>query len=436
MPRGGRYRVIRRIGVGATAEVFEATRHDGGAGVPVVLKKILPQRSGDPRFRALFTEEAKTIRRLAHPNVVALRDFGELDGSLFLELEPVPGRDLRSLLAAGRPPIDVAIAIGADVAGALAYVHGEGVAHRDVSPDNVLISNAGIVKLTDFGIAHRDGAGEGKPPYAAPEPTASGPERDVYALGVMVAEMLDGRLTIEIVERARSADARDRPAAGEIERALRDQIAPVAPDVAAFVARAAPSDPRGADALASHLLGGGDLRPSTAIVATPRRPSFEEPRTELVAPPAKERTAVSIPVLIGAVAITAITSSVATWAVTAEREAEPYHAPEFAFEDEPAPPDDEPPARDPPDVRATDGRKLRPASRSTSKYGTLTVDSVPWANVFVDGELLGPTPLTKAIRSGRRRIVLRSGSGEVLERTIVDVEAGRAHHVSVGAAER
>ncbi len=207
----GRYRVIRRLGVGGMAETFVAEREGPGGFVQrVCLKRILPAFANDAEFVRLFLQEARLAARLRHNNIVGVLDFGREESGYFLALELIEGADLRKLLRTlpeHRLPIPVAVLIAGDVALALEYAHalgGEGIVHRDISPSNILLSQAGEVKLGDFGIAKAmQGAGatatnslKGKIPYMAPEQmrmTDIDGRSDLFALGVVLYEMLAGR---------------------------------------------------------------------------------------------------------------------------------------------------------------------------------------------------------------------------------------------------
>lgn len=214
--RLGRYAVVRRLGAGGMAEVFLA-RSRGAEGVDkfLVVKRILPEYSENPHFRAMFIDEARIALRLNHPNVVQVYGF-ESDGStLLLIMEHVDGPDLALLAATARwqheriPP-PVAAYVVREVARGLHYAHDRAdeqgraleIVHRDVSPTNVLLSNDGAVKLGDFGIARvrsasqQAGVVQGKFSFMSPE-QARGEEvdrrADVYSLGVLLAELLIGQ---------------------------------------------------------------------------------------------------------------------------------------------------------------------------------------------------------------------------------------------------
>ncbi len=214
----GSYVLEERLAAGGMAEIFRA-RRVGVAGFArrVCIKRILPSLSDEREFVEMFIDEARTGAQLRHGNIVSIDDFGEVEGQYFLCMEYVSGVDLARLSSAisrdGRLlPFDVATYVASEVLKALDYAHRKlgvdghplDVVHRDVSPQNVLVSFSGEVKLTDFGIAraasrlHRT-VGEvvkGKLAYMAPEQARGRPldgRADLFALGVVFFEMLTGR---------------------------------------------------------------------------------------------------------------------------------------------------------------------------------------------------------------------------------------------------
>ncbi len=210
----GPFEIIRKLGVGGMAETFVALRRGpGGFEQRVCLKRVLPAFSGDPDFVRLFMQEAQIAAALRHSNVVGVIDFGVWEDAHFMALELVDGADLRTVLGAQQtrrlPPALVAM-IGAELAAGLGAAHGhvrrgqrETIVHRDVSPSNILISYAGEVKLTDFGIAKavdRAGAAvsrtvKGKIPYMSPEQACGDRldgRSDIFSLGVVLYEALCG----------------------------------------------------------------------------------------------------------------------------------------------------------------------------------------------------------------------------------------------------
>jgi serine/threonine protein kinase/tetratricopeptide (TPR) repeat protein len=211
------FEVIRRLGVGGMAEVFLAKKRGAeGTFKLLVVKRILPQFGESRRFRSMFAEEAMLATRLNHPNIVQVyefQDYGD-DGQL-LSMEYVEGPDLRKVMRAARakrikiPPYVSAFIIG-EVAKGLHYAHDRkderghpmDIVHRDVSPQNVLVSFEGSVKIADFGIASANlfreepGILKGKTSYMSPEQArAEKVDRrtDIYSLGVVFHELLTGR---------------------------------------------------------------------------------------------------------------------------------------------------------------------------------------------------------------------------------------------------
>ena len=211
----GKYDLLKRIGAGGMGEVFLArTRESPDL---VVVKRILPHLTENARFLRLFLDEARIAARLVHPNIARILELGEAEGSWFVAMEYVPGRDLRDLLRRMKEreeltPVEVALRIGVEVAAGLDYAHRATdnvgkplkIVHRDVSPHNILISRYGDVKLIDFGVAKAanksmhtaTGILKGKFPYMAPEQANAkrvDPRTDVFALGIVLWELLTVR---------------------------------------------------------------------------------------------------------------------------------------------------------------------------------------------------------------------------------------------------
>jgi eukaryotic-like serine/threonine-protein kinase len=212
-PQLGPFELLRRLGAGGMAETFLAVRR-GPAGFEqrACIKRILPAYESDQEFVRSFLAEARTSAALRHANIVQVLDFGfsEREASHYLALELVDGMDLRVLITreAQLDP-ELVTLIASDLAAALEHAHAEDegrppVVHRDLSPSNVLISRAGEVKLTDFGIArviggsHQTSSGiiKGKIPYMPPEYIEAGSfdaRGDLFALGVLLYELCHGR---------------------------------------------------------------------------------------------------------------------------------------------------------------------------------------------------------------------------------------------------
>ncbi|NNN18301.1 MAG: Stk1 family PASTA domain-containing Ser/Thr kinase, partial [Acidimicrobiaceae bacterium] len=204
-PYGGRYELIQKIARGGMAEVYMAK--DQLLDRPVALKVLFPELSVNVSFVERFRREAQAAANLSHPNIVSVFDWGEAENTYYIVMELVEGITLASLIReSGRTDPYKAAAIAADVASSLSFAHRHGVIHRDVKPSNVLLTEDGQVKVTDFGIARaatadgdltQTGAVMGTATYIPPEQAqglAVDGRSDVYSLGVVLYEMLVGKV--------------------------------------------------------------------------------------------------------------------------------------------------------------------------------------------------------------------------------------------------
>jgi TonB family protein len=255
LPQGapfGQYELMELIATGGMAEVYKA-RMRGVEGFQkiVAIKRILPHLTDNDEFVTMFIDEAKLAAQLQHPGIIHIYDLGKIEKSYYIAMEYIDGKDLRSILrqldeAKARMPVPLVVFIASRLAAALDYAHrrrdfqGSAMAlvHRDVSPQNVLISLDGDIKLCDFGIAKaaskashtRAGALKGKLQYMSPE-QAWGKDldhrSDIFSLGLVLYEMLTGRKAfagdseLSILEQVRSP--RLTPPR-EIEAALPEEL--------------------------------------------------------------------------------------------------------------------------------------------------------------------------------------------------------------------
>lgn len=251
----GRYQLLEKIGSGGMAEVFKARmRGEEGFEKIVAIKRIVPHMAANDAFITMFIDEAKLAAQLNHNNITHIFDLGKVDAWHYIAMEFVEGKDLRTLLKLGKErsyplPPELALFVAAKIANALDYAHRRPAAdgtelnlvHRDVSPQNILISYEGDIKLCDFGIAKAaskvsttiSGALKGKLQYMSPE-QAWGKRvdrrSDVFSLGAVLHEMLTGAPLFEgdtdmsILERVREGEV-EAPSVRGVEVSKRvDQI--------------------------------------------------------------------------------------------------------------------------------------------------------------------------------------------------------------------
>jgi serine/threonine-protein kinase len=271
----GRYHVMERVAAGGMGEVYRA--HDAVLAREVAVKVLHRSLSGDAGFVERFRREARAAATLNHPHIVAVYDWGAVDGVYYMVMEYVRGRSVREILnAVGALPPRVAADNVQQTLQALEHAHAKGIVHRDLKPENMLVTTDGVVKLTDLGLARafadarstRAGQVSGTVQYLSPEQIRgepADPRSDLYALGIVLFELLTGQL----------------PFSGETPMAIAYQhlsgavpapsgFADVGPDLDAFVAAAVDKERelrpesaavmrRDLDAIAGGMPRGGSL---------------------------------------------------------------------------------------------------------------------------------------------------------------------------------
>jgi serine/threonine protein kinase len=201
----GSYEILQRIGSGGMAEVYRAKQLTA-FGREVAIKVVRAGYSADPNFRERFLREAQAISRLSHPNILPLIEFGEQDEMLFLVMPLVREGTLRDLLQQrkGSLPLEEAISFFTQLCNAVHYAHTQGIIHRDIKPQNMLLQQGTHLLLADFGIA-RDtadsrmttmGVGIGTVEYMAPEQALGQADArgDIYSLGIVLYQLLTGQV--------------------------------------------------------------------------------------------------------------------------------------------------------------------------------------------------------------------------------------------------
>jgi serine/threonine-protein kinase len=308
----GQYELLERVAVGGMAEVFRG-RVVGAEGFEkwVAIKRILPEFAKDDRFISMMLSEARIHSALSHRNIVQIHDLGTSeDGEYFIVLEYVEGHDLRAILEAAaalgvQVPDSLALHIADELAQALHFAHelrdsdGQplGIIHRDVSPSNVLISNSGEVKLSDFGIAKRRrensvvGSLKGNLVYMSPEQarrSALDRRTDVFSLGAVLFEMLVGAKIREATDEVNGF----RQAASGVVRSARELRPDLPPAYEALLAKALDPDP--ARRFADAASFGAAIRELGRESERPVGPADLQELIELLNPPRRARSPVDL----------------------------------------------------------------------------------------------------------------------------------------------
>ena len=200
----GRYQVIEELGAGGMGRVYKV--HDTEVGEKIALKLLNPETASDEETIRRFRDELRLARVISHKNVCRMYDLGQSGGILYITMEYVAGENLKSFIRrSGQLNVDKAVGIAGEICEGLAEAHRLGIVHRDLKPQNIMIDAEGRARIMDFGIARSIEAGDrtgpgviiGTPEYMSPEQVdgqEADPRSDIYAVGVILFEMLTGRV--------------------------------------------------------------------------------------------------------------------------------------------------------------------------------------------------------------------------------------------------
>jgi serine/threonine-protein kinase len=302
-----RYQLLESVGTGGMADVFRA--RDLMLERTVAIKLLHETYSDDKSFQDRFRQEARAAANLSHPNIVTVHDFGFDNDQLFIVMEYIPGKDLKTILRTrGRYSVEDAIPLMVQACAGIGYAHRAGIVHCDVKPHNMIVTPDGRLKVTDFGIARalstimpdeRADVVWGSPQYFSPEQAvgeAPSPASDVYSLGVVLYEMLTGALPFTA------------PTSEELARLHLEQppispseyIPDIPPALEQIILKVLSKEPaaryRTADQLGRVLLRFGTQRdiPSTpALNLTPEASTTYQKASDPT--PSKPRPAISLP---------------------------------------------------------------------------------------------------------------------------------------------
>lgn len=279
---GGRYELRGVLGRGGMAEVRDGW--DIRLARPVAVKLMSPALSALAEHRRRFEVEARAAAGLHHRNIVVVHDSGEHDGTPYIVMERLSGRTVAEVIAEGPSPWPQVRSLLDDVLSALAAAHAAGVLHRDIKPGNILLTDAGVPKVADFGIAKSPESGQtmagqvvGTLGYLSPERLAGRPATaadDLYAVGVVAFEALVGRV----------------PSPPDDLAVLRPDVDPV---LASVIHRAIAPDPRARFVDAAQMRAALAGRPPTLVLGSP----LPDPATTVVpvrAPRSRRRTLIAI----------------------------------------------------------------------------------------------------------------------------------------------
>ncbi len=397
---GGDFRIDGFIGAGAMGRVYTATQLSVER--PVAIKVLPDNLAANKGFVARFLQEARLAARVEHPAVVRIYAAGEDQGVYYIAMEFLRGESLGDRLrGGGAMAVADAVRVARTVAGGLAEAHAVGIVHRDVKPDNIMITESGQVKLTDFGIAKpsesadatraawatRVGEPVGSPHYLSPEQARGELDKidgrsDLYSLGVCIYEMVTGRVPFQ-AETGIGVCLQQIEKAPEPPSALRDDLPP---EIEQIILRLMEKEPEARFQRAEELIDALEQAVAPPVAAT--------------APPARRSP---WPTVAATVAVVAVLVAAAVWWLS-----------------RPAP------------------QVATPQTPPAPVVGHVVVETVPpGATVEVDGAVRGTTPVTLSLEPGDYRLAVRLAGYRPVEEGVTvaaGAEVQRSYTLEVAPA--
>jgi len=469
----GRYEIVQALGQGGMGMVYRA--RDRSLDEPVAIKVLRPDFAQESRMGERFKSEIKLARKVRHKNVCTIHDYGEDHGLLFISMELVQGTELKKVVRGKGLPAPEAYDVAIQVAEGLQAVHEAGIIHRDLKTANIMLDDHGVARLMDFGIAKKEGEATltatgqvvGTPEYMSPE-QAQGKKvdfrSDLYSLGVVIYGIFTGDVPFR----------GDTPIS-TILKHLQDpppldsaQAATLPPSMKAVLRKVLAKEPE------DRYSSARELAEALRLARSPSQRQVPIPTSVLEAPtlPRPKTSSRAVPPWAWGVAVLALAAgAVALWhrpnelpppptsAATATPSA-PSSAPSpeptpvatpFPAPPEPIPETAAPAARPsvravatPPPAPATVAARPAPAltpsppppapAEAVTGSGMLQVIVHPWAEVTIDGTLVGTTPLDRiSLSAGTHTVRLRHPGYEVVEREVT-IQPGQTERLRINLA--
>ena len=499
MEKFGQYVLLEKVASGGMAELFKAKKL-GIEGFERVLaiKRILPHISSDEEFIDMFIAEAKLVARLSHKNIAQIYDFGKIGENYFIAMEYVKGKDLRALLKRCaekdiKVPVELAIFIAKEALSALGYAHKQKdstgkdlkLIHRDVSPQNILISYEGEVKVIDFGIAKAEthshtktGTIKGKLAYMSPEQAwgrSIDHRSDIFSLGIVLYEMITGKRlfkgateinTLEMVREARiepfpSSLAAITPSQLEsmVFKALAREVkyryqdaSDMERDLGGILFELSSADPATVLKKFMNDLFNTEIEAECKTEAEGATKSIQydhkvvpEPKERQQRRPEPAKKSFSYALLATAV-LSIIVVAFLIWPKTTGEQSPLLVPPERAVhqdEQKEAGPEEQEEQSvaasgqidtingeaGVPDPEITESAPVKEPPPAVAR-GNLTVNAIPWADIYINGKHYGTTPRTiRALRAGNYKVSLENPKYDAWK-TSIAVEEGKTATVS------